>query len=241
MQQPLLPEFKAKLDQIRGELERTGIWERAQACRVTDAFQEGAFLVSRGRYLEGIPSLQAVVAQDSALAEPYYLLGVALVETGRAAEGLRSLERGLSLGLESADLCLYKGRAHLALKSFAEARRALNRALELNPQLGRARFFLAQVEAEAGHYDEAERLLAQALTQGLVEDESVMGGRAGLLIMAGKLRQADSLLAVALARYPNSANLRILSGEVAQRAGRLGEASRYRQEAGRIRPGGAPN
>jgi Tfp pilus assembly protein PilF len=236
--QPLAPKFRAALDQIRGELERTGYWKLIQDRRAIDAFQEGSFLVSRRRYLEAIPLLQAVVAQDSTLANAHYQLGMAQVETGRAVEGLHSLEKGLSLGFESAELWLYMGRAHQALKDLAKARRALLRALELNPQLGPASFFLGLAEADAGRYDEAERLLSRSLTQGVAEDEGFLDGRARILIMAGKLREADSLLAIARTRYPNSLNIRIMSGITALRSGRVDEARRYLQkDGGAVGPG----
>ncbi len=236
--QPLPPQFRAALDQIRGDLEESGSWGQVQERRAVDAFQEASYLISRRRYREAVPLLQTIVTRDSALAKPHCQLGIALVETGRAAEGLLSLQKARGLGFESAELWLYTGRAQQTLGNLPQARHALRRALELESRFGPATFFLGLVEAEAGRYDEAERLLARSLTEGVAEDEGFLDGRARVLIMAGKLKAADSLLAVARSRYPNSANIRIMSEVTAVRLGRAEEARRDSESPAPANPRG---
>jgi tetratricopeptide (TPR) repeat protein len=102
-------------------------------------------------------------------------LGMALVDGGRPAEALPALELATRAGQPEARSFYFLGRCLLALERPAEARSALLRGLELakhenardgqigsiHNQLGMAARKLGLQDEAAGHFAEAERLLAR--------------------------------------------------------------------------------
>ena len=121
----------------------------------------GYLLVSTGRAADALPFLERATRLDPTLERAWFNLGKALAMLGRGLEADNAFEKSFELSPERKEMAL--AAEHQKEGRLEEAERLYRRVLQDNPRNVDALRLLAQIASGAGHADDAERLLLEAL------------------------------------------------------------------------------
>lgn len=218
-----------------------------------------AALLSRlGRAAEAAEVLEEILKQNPEAPEAQRQLGLLAYELNRDSEATELLSQVLARDPQDSEARLTLGQILFRRADYENARLELERVLRIDEANEAAHFYLGEIEmasrrfetaaehyrradfaaaknglaaalAKLGRYDEAERVLEQALSS----SGDPLGMRAETLYLLGNLhheRGNDEAALAALAEAsridPNRAETRYLSGTILARLGRREEAQR---------------
>jgi tetratricopeptide (TPR) repeat protein len=121
----------------------------------------GYLLVSTGRAAGALPFLERAVRLDPSLERAWFNLGKALATLGRGLDADAAFEKSFALSPERKDMAI--AAEHQREGRLEEAERLYRRVLHGNPRNVDALRLLAQIASGAGHVEDAESMLLEAL------------------------------------------------------------------------------
>lgn len=123
---------------------------------------------------------------------------------------------------------------HLKKGEWTEARRALESELVIHPKNLEARYNLALLLQQAGHYDQELELYQQNMVHGW--HLPTVTNLSAVYVANGNTAQARALLEKAVKRYRNEATPRYLLAELDEKAGNLTQAEVWYKKSLRADP-----
>lgn len=197
--------------------------------------RDGARLAAMGRSDEALAALEEAVRRNPNLATGLLHLALALTRAGRFAEAAPHLRRALELRPESAAFHLLAGETFFQAEEYESARAEFARALELNPGNELARSCRILNEWASGSQEAREQLNPEELpdstpflAQLLALIETELRGRSVDLVDNERRTPWLDRPRVAYALW---------RGELARKAGNLGQASSYADMVVEMQPG----
>ena len=160
-------------------------------------------LIESGQIKETEPLTRELLKAHPGDPQALLLRGRALIAEGDYRQALTELEK-VVLKAETRPAGFYfLGVAQKALGFSSEARSSWVRALELQPQMTDAQLALADIDADAGNYEEALRLAGDALKAhpNLFPAYLI---QARVLLAKGNIKEAEAALQAVLSRDPAS-------------------------------------
>ena len=136
--------------------------------------------------------LSSVLHDDPGVMLAYELLGNIYLEQQRLEDAEALWQKAIALGNDEADSLFGLAMAHQGLGKLEAAALGFARALALDPDHTRARYHLARLRLEEGGFEEAERLMRDALRE--QSDSSFELVLAEALMARGKSEEALPLL-----------------------------------------------
>ncbi|HET8691138.1 MAG TPA: sulfotransferase [Steroidobacteraceae bacterium] len=121
----------------------------------------GFLLVTTGRPAEALPYLERATRLDPSLDRAWFTLGKALAQLGRGVEADAAFERSFECSPERGMLA--RGAEHQKEGRLEAAEKLYRRILHANPGNVDALRLLASIAAGAGHADDAEGMLQEAI------------------------------------------------------------------------------
>jgi len=169
----------------------------------------------------------------------WHNLAATLADLGRGADALDALARGFSAGLDSALSYQVKARAHVACGEPAEAEKAYAEATKRAPASAEIAVEQADLIWMArGDMAAAQAAVDRAFHAG-APPAPLLLAKAKMLASAGDAEGASALLGRAAEHLPDDPQLAIGAAQAALEAGRLEEAERLAERAGRLAAGAA--
>jgi tetratricopeptide (TPR) repeat protein len=151
----------------------------------------GYLLVSTGRAADALPFLERATTLDPSLERAWFNLGKALAILGRGLEADAAFERSFALSPERREMAL--AAEHQKEGRLEEAERLYRQVLHGNPRNVDALRLLAQIASGAGHADDAERMLEEAIR---IAPDFLLA-----ILDLGKLHKEQDRFAEALASF----------------------------------------
>jgi Flp pilus assembly protein TadD/predicted AlkP superfamily phosphohydrolase/phosphomutase len=196
-------------------------------------------LEDRGDYGQAESLLREAMKRAPKEADIHSNLGGLLHLTGRDGDALVELQRATALDPRSASAFNNTGAALERLGRRTEAIAAYRQAVSLDPGSADLHRNLGLALWRGGSPEEGERELRRALASGGTGAAGAVVALGGLLVESGRVQEALDLAAGESARHPADADLKLLLGECARRAGRADQASAAFDAALKLRPGDA--
>ena len=199
------------------------------------SFRVGRALQARGDRTAAIARYQQALEADPVRVEVRYFLGQCLLDERRVAEAIPHLDAAVTAGVRLDTAPFDLARALAAMSEYHAARRALAR-LQIPAVADTGSFAAAGQLAEAlADGALAIRFYAQAAER--ADAPVALQERLGVLLaMAGRGREAVTVLERAVARQPSSASLHLNLAVAFAQEGRLADARARVAEALRLRP-----
>ncbi|MGN6374664.1 MAG: tetratricopeptide repeat-containing sulfotransferase family protein [Sphingomonas sp.] len=178
-------------------------------------------LIVTDRAAEAEAVARAALAADADNADAHAMLGTLLVDRAMPVPGAVHLGRAVALAGRHPQLLGALGRALLRQGRLAEARPLLEEAVAADHEALLPLVHLAELEEQAGRFDDARRLLDRAERIAGREGRDVVLQRASLLARSGSWQEALALLD----RQSQLSGAALLQrGRLRDRAGRHAEA-----------------
>jgi tetratricopeptide (TPR) repeat protein len=166
----------------------------------------GAAWIGRGEPERAIPLLAGAAAGEAEGAGSRLALGIAQRDAGRLEDSLKSLERALELEPDWQVARYQRAETLAALKRVPEALAAFEEALADSPDPILIRNRMAETCAANERLEEAETRF-RAMIQEDVADLRTRFGFATMFQVAGRLKDAEEVLAAACAKHPGDARV----------------------------------
>ncbi|MFW5775691.1 MAG: tetratricopeptide repeat protein [Spirochaetota bacterium] len=182
-----------------------------------------------------VPRAPLAVQRDYVLAKAYYHKGEEYLDLSA-----RYMERAITGGLEAPDSRTYLGMAYARLENFESSIRWFEEAIAYSEpdEINTVRIKAAESYVELERYETARRLLEEAIAD-LEDDFLALMARnqlASVLLLDGRLDEAESLLEETIETYPQSADAYYYLGVVYDRTDRSVQARALWRTAREIDP-----
>ena len=194
-------------------------------------------LEDRGDYGAAETLLREALKRAPKDADVHSNLGGLLHLTGRDADALAELQRAIALDPRSASAFNNMGAALERLGRRGEAIAAYRQAVSLDAGSADLRRNLGLALWRGGASEEGERELRRAVASGGAGALGAVRALGDMLLESDRVVEALDLATAESGRRPSDADLKLLLGECAQRAGRTEQAAAAFDAALRLRPG----
>ncbi|MBS0327072.1 MAG: tetratricopeptide repeat protein [Proteobacteria bacterium] len=195
----------------------------------------GVVLYQSGKLPEAAERIRASIAVDAASADAWSNLALVLGAAGRGEAAVNALIEAAKLAPRSAAVHANLAAARLAIGDAAGAETSARAVLTLDPRSAAGWHNLAL--ALKDQHRALEALDASARAVAIAPEEPAYSGvKAQLELAAGLTAQAHATLNAALARRPQSADLRFELAGVLEREGDVAAAMRAWEDVLRIEP-----
>ena len=237
---PKLPEAEALVQKYLDDRENT----TAKALpEIRMAYARA--LLDAQRYAEATAQLQIVTRDKPEYPEGWLVLGTLQLQDNQLAQAQTSLERYIALaqpktpeGASNPGLA----QAYLSLSQLAEKRKDYAAAeawlskIENSSDLAQAQTRRASILASQGKLEEGRRLLRQLPERTPEEARLKLNAEIGLLREFKQYRQAHEVLAQALLKTPDDADLLYEQSMLAEKLGSLDEMERLLRQVIKLKP-----
>jgi len=219
-----------RLGYLSGSSGRAGSIDPKDGIRMLDELEEAKDLTRRGRAIEAAVALEDLVKRSPGNVPFLARLAEAQAAAGETGKALRTLGEALALNPRLDFLHVQFARLCVQAGELEEARASFRRALGLNPRFAGAWLGLAEIEARRGTAGEELRILREGEAAG--SNSGALDARlAQIELPAGDVEAAARHADAAVRLLPTFAPGWWVSGEVAERQGRVADAIRCFERA----------
>lgn len=190
-------------------------------------FERANQAMVEGRLDEALPILEGLVRRSPGNVPFLSRLSDVQAAMGRHDAALATVKEAIGLNPRLDFLHLHLANTYKAMGRLGDARAEYEVALALNPRMSPAWLALGELANRAGKRDEEGRLLKRAVDAG-TSSAAILSRLAQIETAAGDMAGAESHAVEATRLVPEFAAGWWVSGEVAQKSGRRGDAiARY--------------